>query len=116
MDADIPIACESGFTPVTSFFSGKIKDKKKPYLLNWPLCAAVGVFAWLGLTAARALQFWPESPEHRPLFAGHKQASADFFPEPYARRKKKKQNKKTSAGNVFAFKMFSYAEKQQKKI
>lgn len=62
-----------------------------PYLLNWALCAVVGVYAWLGLIAAQALQFGPESPEHRPLSAGHKQAIADFFPEPYTRKEEKKR-------------------------
>ncbi len=52
------------------------------YLLNWLLCAVVGVLDLLHLTASLTLWSWPKRPERRPPAAGHKQASYGSSPEP----------------------------------
>lgn len=50
--------------------------------LNGPHCAAVNGPDWLHSAASPAITFWPESPSHRPLSAGHTPATACFFPRP----------------------------------
>lgn len=62
------------------------------YLLNWLLCAVVGVLDLLHLTASLTLWSWPKRPERRPPAAGHKQASYGSSPEPVLKDRERNNN------------------------